>query len=62
MNREARRRCSCRRAERASTRTDDDIVAQKLERDWQEGCLWAAVAVTLTFGPMLAWGIYWGWL
>ena len=43
-------------------RADVDIVAEKLHEDWERGCWWLGVAFVLTFGPMLAWGIYWGWM
>ncbi len=44
---------------KTSMRADTQIVAEKLERDWQTGCKWLAVAFVLTFGPMLLWAAYW---
>ena len=57
-----RRSCELRRAEVSTCRSDTDIVADNLQREWERGCIWLGVAVVLTFGPMLALGIYWGWV
>jgi len=42
-------------------RTDAEIVSQKLQRDFERGCTWLAVAFVLTFGPMMLWAAWWGW-
>ena len=50
-----------RRARVATYRPDTDIVRENVESEWEKGCRWAGFAIALTFGPMLALGIYWGW-
>jgi hypothetical protein len=49
------------RAEASCYRADVDIVQQRIQREWEKGCRWACIAVAATFGPMIAWGIWWGW-
>ncbi len=49
------------RANVSTYRPDTDIVRQNVESEWQKGTRWAGIAFALTFGPMLALGIYWGW-
>jgi hypothetical protein len=42
-------------------RDDTNIVQENIQREWERGIDWACVALTLTFGPMLALGIWMGW-
>lgn len=50
------------RAARPRVKPDTQIAADRLQGEWERGTLWAGIAMALTFGPMLAWGIYWGWV
>ena len=43
-------------------RDDVTIVRQNIQEEWDKGCKWAGIAFALTFGPMMALGVYWGWL
>ena len=59
---QARRTYHSRRAEPSPlVKTDVDIVQQNIQREWERGVDWACIALTLTFGPMLALGIWMGW-
>lgn len=39
-----------------------ESIAENAQDDWNRACMWASVALGLTFGPMLALGISWGWM
>ena len=43
-------------------KTDVTIVSDRIQEEWEKGCMWAAIALVLTFGPMISLGIYWGWV
>lgn len=43
-------------------RDDTNIVANRIQDDYERGCKWAAITFVLTFGPMIGLGIYWGWI
>lgn len=58
--RATRRSCSYDRAKMSAQ--DAEIVAQIKADDFMRGSYWAAIAIALTFGPMLALGIFWGWV
>jgi len=45
----------------ASVKPDVTIVREKVQDEWDKGCRWAGIALALTFGPMLALGVWWGW-
>ncbi len=55
-----RRRGNCRRA-RVTYRDDTNIVAENIESEWEKGCRWAGIAFALTWGPMMAMGVWFGW-
>jgi len=57
----ARRRCNYNRALPSPVRDDTNIVADRIDEEWQRGIDWACVALILTFDPMLALGIWLGW-
>ena len=61
VRRSARHRCNGYRAivERPN---DMESIAENAQDDWNRACMWASVALGLTFGPMLALGISWGWM
>ena len=42
-------------------KADVDIVQQRIQEEWEKGCTWAAIAITLTITPMIALGCFWGW-
>ena len=50
------------RADSCLVKPAEESVTRRLDEQWREGCRWAGIAVALTFGPMLAWGIFWGYL
>lgn len=56
------RRCgNSKRAEVSTKRTDADIVADNLKRDYEQGCFWAGIAMIVVWGPLLlahAWGCF----
>jgi len=59
---QARRTYHSHRAPTSSlVRDDTNIVADRIDEEWQRGIDWACVALILTFGPMLALGIWLGW-
>lgn len=45
----------------ASMKPDVDIVRERAQSEWDRGCKWVSVALALTFGPMMALGVWFGW-
>lgn len=61
-NRSARRSGNYDRAMSPLVKTDVDIVSDRIQQEWEKGCTWAAIAITLTLTPMIALGCFWGWI
>ena len=59
---EARQSLQAGRARRSTVRMDADIVAEKLERDWERGCMLLGLAYVALILPMLALGFVSGWV
>ena len=62
-NEAARRRGNFARALHAAEwLTTTEKYSTEREREYARGTFWAGVGVLLTFGPMLALGMLWGWM